>query len=194
MTAELPFEKLCRTCDPASLDSSNSSQISTLKTIIGQERAVKSATLRPGDQRKRVQYLRLRQSRHRQDDGDRTLSGGDRRQGTRALSTGAMSITSGMVITPTFCGCPPGKQSNSRRIWRNLSPWSPEIFATHSKAKNTPLTARAVIKNIQEQKHQLFESLNEQAHKLNFALQAVRGGFADHPFATEGNRSPKRSF
>ena len=42
MIRELPFEKLCRTCDPGSMGSSDSSQISTLKTIIGQERAVKA--------------------------------------------------------------------------------------------------------------------------------------------------------
>src|SRR5512135_2058476 len=42
MIRELPYEKLCRNCDPASMGSSNSSQISTLKTIIGQERAVKA--------------------------------------------------------------------------------------------------------------------------------------------------------
>src|SRR5512146_1174756 len=42
MIRELPYEKLCRMCDPASMGSSDSSQITTLKTIIGQERAVKA--------------------------------------------------------------------------------------------------------------------------------------------------------
>lgn len=42
MVSELPFEKLNRTCDPKLMGGSDSSQIGTLKTIIGQERAVRA--------------------------------------------------------------------------------------------------------------------------------------------------------
>ena len=39
---ELPFEKLFRKCDPELLKSINHTQTSPLKTIIGQERAVRA--------------------------------------------------------------------------------------------------------------------------------------------------------
>ena len=42
MMNELPFEKLNRKCDPDLLDSMNHGQVSPLKTIIGQERAVRA--------------------------------------------------------------------------------------------------------------------------------------------------------
>ena len=42
MIPELPVEKLRRACDPDMMGCSDSSQISSLKTIIGQERAVRA--------------------------------------------------------------------------------------------------------------------------------------------------------
>ncbi len=42
MIRELTFEEVYRTCSPESMGGSHSSQLNTLKTIIGQERAVRA--------------------------------------------------------------------------------------------------------------------------------------------------------
>ncbi len=42
MSRELPYERLRWTCDPGCMGGTDSSQIGTLKTIIGQERAVRA--------------------------------------------------------------------------------------------------------------------------------------------------------
>jgi lon-related putative ATP-dependent protease len=180
MIRELPFEKLYKKCDPAVMGSSDSSQISTLKTIIGQERAVRALRFGLGIKEKGFNIF---------------VSGSSGTGRTTAIERFLEEVAVKEPAPFDWCyvnnfhdnyhphilRLPAGQavifkadmEKFIAQVARDIrNAFESEEYTTHSEE---------VIKNIQGQKHQLLEDLNEQAQKLDFALQATPAGLLTIP-------------
>lgn len=180
MIRELPFERLCRTCDPELMGTSNSSQISTLKTIIGQERAVRALRFGLGIKEKGFNIY---------------VSGRPGTGRTTAIERFLEEVAAKEPAPFDWCYvnnfkdnyhphvlCLPSGQAVKFQadmekfialVARDIrNAFESEEYAAHRDD---------VIKKIQEQKHQLLESLNQQANKLNYTLQASAAGLLTIP-------------
>ncbi len=180
MVSELPFEKLNRTCDPKLMGGSDSSQISRLKTIIGQERAVRALRFGLGIKEKGFNiYVSGRAGTGRTTAITRFLEEAAAKQPApsdwcyvnnfkdndrpRVLQMSAGQAVKFRADMERFV-------SLVARDIRNA--FESEEYATHRDS---------VVKDIQEQKRQLMENLGEEAHKLNFAIQPSASGLLTIP-------------
>ncbi len=180
MIRELPYERLCRACDPEKLGGSDSSQVKTLKTIIGQERAVRALQFGLGIKEKGFNIY---------------VSGSP---GTGRTTAIERFLEEAAVKEPApFDWCyvnnfhdsyhprvlrlPAGQavkfQSDMERFINSVVGEIRKAFESDEYAAHRD----TVVKTVQEKKQQLLESLNEQAHKLNFAIQASAAGLLTIP-------------
>ncbi len=180
MIGELTYEEVCRSCNPETMGGSNSSQISTLKTIIGQERAVRALRFGLGIKEKGFNIY---------------ASGRPGTGRTTAIERFVEEIAAKEHAPFDWCyvnnfrdsyrphvlRLPAGQAGKFRTdmdkfiaaVVREIRrAFESEEYATHRES---------VVKKIQDQKQQLLEGLNEQAHKLNFALQPSAAGLLTIP-------------
>jgi lon-related putative ATP-dependent protease len=179
MVSELSFEKLYRTCDPR-LMASNSAQANTSKTIIGQERAVRALKFGLGIKEKGFNiYVSGRPGTGRTTAIERFLE----EIAAKELAPFDWCYVNNFHDSyhPCVLRLSAGQAVKFKadmdqfiaQVARDIrSAFESEEYATHREG---------VVKNVQDQKHQLLESLNEQAHKLNFTIQASAAGLMTIP-------------
>ncbi len=180
MIPELPFEKLCRKCDPALMGSSNSSQISTLKTIIGQERAVKALRFGLGIKEKGFNIF---------------VSGRPGTGRTTAIERFLEEVAAKEPAPFDWCyvnnfhdsyhpcvlRLPAGQAMKFQADMEMFITLVTQDIRNAFESEDYAAHREAAVKSIQEQKEQLLESLNEQARKLNFIIQATPSGLLTIP-------------
>ncbi len=192
MVSELLFEKLSKTCDPKLMGGSDSSQIGGLKTIIGQERAVRALRFGLGIKEKGFNiYVSGRAGTGRTTAITRFLEeaaakepapfdwcyvnnfkDNDRPRVLQMAAGQALKFRADMERFVTLVA----------RDIRNA--FESEEYATHRES---------VVKDIQEQKRQLMENLGEEAHKVNFAIQPSASGLLTIPLH-EGKPMSEKQF
>lgn len=180
MIRELPFEKLCRMCDPTSMGSSDSSQITTLKTIIGQERAVKALRFGLGIKEKGFNiFASGRPGTGRTTAIERFLEEAAAKQPAPFDWCYVNNFRD--AYRPRVLRLPAGQAAKFRsdmekfvaRVAREIrSAFESNEYAAHREE---------VTKKIQDQKHQLLDDLNDEARQLNFALQPSAAGLLTIP-------------
>ncbi len=180
MIKELPVERLCRICDPAALGSSNSSQIGALKTIIGQERAVRALRFGLGIKEKGFNIY---------------ASGRPGTGRTTAIERFIVEVASKEPAPFDWCYVNnfhdaaqpnvlklPGGQA--RKFQADMETFIARVgqdIRSAFESEEYSAQRENVIKKIEDQKRQLIESLNEQAHALNFAIQPSHAGLLTIP-------------
>jgi lon-related putative ATP-dependent protease len=180
MIRELTYEEVYRICDPEKMGGSNSSQVSTLKTIIGQERAVRA--LRFGLDIKEKGF-------------NIYVSGRPGTGRTTAIERFVEEIAAKEHAPFDWCYVNNFRDGYRPRVLRmpagqagKFSSDMEKFIATVARDVRAAFESEEyaahreeVVKKIQEQKQQLLEGLNEQAHKLNFALQPSAAGLLTIP-------------
>ncbi len=180
MVRELPWERLYKACDPASMGGANSSQIKTLQTIIGQERAVRA----------------LRFGLGIKENGFNIYVSG--RAGTGRITAIKRFLEEVAEKDPVpFDTCYVNNFHDSYRPQVLLLPAGHAVKFRADMDRFVVEVARdirsafeseeygarreEVVKKTEEEKRQLLEGLNEQALKLSFSLQASPAGLLAIP-------------
>jgi lon-related putative ATP-dependent protease len=180
MTTELPYDRLCRTCDPELIGSSDSSQISTLKTIIGQERAVRALRFGLGIKEKGFNiYASGRPGTGRTTAIERFLEEVAVKE--PAPSDWCYVNNFHDSYHPQVLRLPSGQaiifQADMTKLISQVAMDIRNAFESEEYTSHR----ENVVKNVQEQKRQLLENLNEHAHQLSFTLQASPMGLLTIP-------------
>ncbi len=177
---ELPFEKLFRKCDPELLKSINHTQTSPLKTIIGQERAVRALKFGLGIKEKGFNiYVSGRPGTGRITAIERFLEEAAAKEQApsdwcyvnnfresyhpRILELAAGQAAQFQEDMNAFIGSVTREISNA---------FESEDYASHREE---------IVKQNQEQKRELLDKLNQKAHELNFVLQGSPMGLMTIP-------------
>lgn len=180
MIPELPFEKLCRKCAPETLGSSDSSQIITLKTIIGQERAVKALRFGLGIKEKGFNiYASGRPGTGRTTAIERFLEEAAARESPPYDWCYVNNFRDS--YRPRVLRLPAGMAVKFKADMDNFITLVARNFRNAFEGEEYAAHREEVVKKIQEQKNQLLENLNQQAVKLNFALQPSPAGLLTIP-------------
>ena len=180
MIRELPYESLCRMCDPELMSSATIPQIGTLKTIIGQERAVRALRFGLGIKEKGFNiYASGRPGTGRTTAIERFLEEVAAQDPPPSDWCYVNNFRDG--YHPHVLQLPAGQavkfQADMEKfilqVARDIrSAFESEEYAAHRED---------VVKNIQEQKRLLLENLNEQSLKLNFMIQPSAAGLLTIP-------------
>lgn len=182
MVRDLSPEQLYKACDPELMGAKNSSQIGALKTIIGQERAVRALRFGLGIKERGFNIY---------------VSG---RAGTGRITAIEQFLEEVAAKDPApFDTCYVNNFHDSYHPRVLLLPAGHAVKFRADMEKFVTVVARdirnafeseeyiarrdQVVKKIEDQKRQLLEGLNEQALRLDFGLQASAAGLFNHPFA-----------
>ena len=180
MIPELSLEKLRRKCDPERMGCSDSSQINTLKTIIGQERAVKALRFGLGIKEKGFNVY---------------ASGVPGTGRTTAIERFLEEIAAKEPAPYDWCYVNNFRDSYRPQILRLSAGQAVKFQAEIDKfvsqvardirsafdSEGYAAQREEVVKAIQQQKEKLLENLNEQAFKLNFTIQSSPSGLLTVP-------------
>ncbi len=180
MIRELPFEGLCKVCDPEKMGATDSSKIGTLKTIIGQERAVKALRFGLGIKEKGFNiYVSGRPGTGRTTAIERFLEEAAIKEPAPFDWCYANNFKDG--YHPHILKLPAGQAVKFQVDLEKLITLNARDIRNAFESEEYASNRESVVKNIQEQKRQLLEGLDEQARKLNFAIQASPAGLLTIP-------------
>ncbi len=180
MIRELTYEEVCRTCTPEAMGGSDSSQISTLQTIIGQERAVRALRFGLGIKEKGFNiYASGRPGTGRTTAIERFVE--EIAAKKRAPFDWCYVNNFRDSYRPHVLSLPAGKAGKFRSDMEKFIASVAREIRTAFESDEYAAHREGVVKKIQDQKQQLLEGLNEQAHKLNFALQPSAAGLLTIP-------------
>ncbi len=180
MIHELPAEKLRRKCSPESLGISDSSQIQTVKSIIGQERAVKALLFGLGIKDKGFNiYVSGRPGTGRTTAIERFLEEAAAKQPTPfdwcyvnnfrdSYHPHVMKLSAGYAV-------------KLKQDMEKLVAQITRDILNSFESDNYADQRQEVLKGIEQQKDQMLQNLNEQARQHNFAIQATPSGLLTVP-------------
>ncbi len=180
MIPELPIEKLRKTCNAELMGGSDSSQISTVKTIIGQERAVKALQFGLGIKGKGFNIY---------------ASGSPGTGRTTAIERFLEEVAAKEPAPFDYCyvhnfqdsyhpcalNLPMGRAVKFQEDMNKFITKVARDIRNAFESEEYAAQSEGVVKNIQHQKEQLLDNLNEQAQKLSFAIQASAAGLLTIP-------------
>ncbi len=182
MVRELTFEQVYRTCSLESMGGSDSSQISPLKTIIGQERAVRALRFGLGIKEKGFNiYASGRPGTGRTTAIERFVEEIAAKEHAPYDWCYVNNFRDG--YRPHVLRMPAGQAGKFRSdMERFVASVAREIRAAFE-SEEYAAHRESVVKKIQDQKQQFLANLNEEAHKLNFALQPSAAGLLTIPLS-----------
>lgn len=182
MINELTYEQLCRKCDPGAIGGSDSSQINTLKTIIGQDRALKALRFGLGIKDKGFNiFVSGRPGTGRTTAIERFLEEAAAQEPAPYDWCYVNNFRDG--YHPKVLRLPAGKALKFQAEMEKLVTRIAQDIRAVFESEDYAIHREDVIKTIQEQKRQLVEGLNEQAQKMNFAIQQSAMGLITIPLS-----------
>ncbi len=180
MIRELPFERLTSTCCPELMGGSDSSQIGTLKTIIGQERAVRALKFGLGIKEKGFNiYVSGRPGTGRTTAIERFLEEAAAKEPAPFDWCYVNNFRD--PYHPHVLKLPAGNALKFQGDMEKLVSLAARDIRSAFESEDYATRREEVVKAIQQQKTQLLENLNQQAHQLNFAIQASPAGLLTIP-------------
>ncbi len=180
MAGELPVEKLYKACDPAALGGKDSSQISKLKTIVGQERAVRAFQFGLGIKEAGFNiYVSGRAGTGRITAIQRFLEEAAANEPTPSDSCYVNNFRD--PYRPQVLLLPPGQAATFRADMEQFIGQVAQEIRKAFESEDYDSHRDQVVKNIEEQKRRILEGLNEEALKMGFALQASPAGLLTIP-------------
>ena len=180
MVSAVPVEKLRKVCDPAWMGGSDSSQIGTLKTIIGQERAVKALRFGLGIKDKGFNiYVSGSPGTGRTTAIERFLEEAASKQ--PAPSDWCYVNNFQDSYHPRILRLPPGQAAQFQADMDRFIAQAVKDIRAAFDSEEYAAQSEEVVKSIQGQKDALLETLNQEAHKAGFALQASAAGLLTIP-------------
>jgi len=180
MIHELPSEKLCRKCDPGSLGISDSSQIQTAKSIIGQERAVKALLFGLGIKDKGFNiYVSGLPGTGRTTAIERFLEEAAAKQPTPFDWCYVNNFRDS--YHPRVLRLPAGQAVKLQQDMEKLVAQIILDIRGAFEGEDYADQRQEVLKGIEQQKEQLLQNLNEQARQRNFTIQATPSGLLTVP-------------
>ncbi len=180
MIRELPFERLCKACDPESMGGRNSSQISTLKTIIGQERAVRALRFGLGIKENGFNiYVSGRAGTGRITAIERFLEEVAAKEAAPVDSCYVNNFRDS--YRPRVLLLPAGHAVEFKAGMEKLITFVARDIRNAFESEEYVAHREKVLTQTQEQKTKLLEGLNEQALKVDFALEASAAGLMTIP-------------
>ncbi len=180
MIRELSFKEVCRTCDPQAMGGSNSSQITTLTTIIGQERAVRALRFGLGIKEKGFNiYASGRPGTGRTTAIERFVEEIAAKEPAPFDWCYVNNFRDG--YRPQVLRLPAGQAGKFQADMEKFVATVAQEIRAAFESEEYAAHREDVVKKIQAQKSALLEGLNEQAHKLNFTLQPSAAGLLTIP-------------
>lgn len=185
MIHELPSEKLYRKCSPESLGISDSSQIQTAKSIIGQERAVKALLFGLGIKDKGFNvYVSGQPGTGRTTAIERFLEEAAAKQPTPFDWCYVNNFRDS--YHPHVMRLPAGYAVKLQQDMEKLVTQITRDILSAFEGENYADQRQEVLKGIEQQKDQLLQNLNEQARQRNFAHRRPAAS-GRHPAAPPGS-------
>ncbi len=180
MIGELNPESLYKVCDPALMGCSDSSQIGALKTIIGQERAVKALQFGLGIKESGFNiYVSGRAGTGRITAIQRFLEEVAAREPSPPDTCYVNNFQD--PYHPRVLLLPAGHAGQFRADMEQFVALVARDIRSAFESEEYNGRREEVLKGVEEKKRQLLESLNEEALKLDFALQTSPAGLMTIP-------------
>lgn len=180
MIEELPVDKLRRVCDPELMGCSDSSQISSLKTIIGQERAVRALQFGLGIKEKGFNiYVAGMPGTGRITSIERFLEETAAKE--PAPSDWCYVHNFHDSYRPRFLQLPAGQAAKFQADMERLATSAVKNIRSAFESEDYATQREEAVKSFQTQKQDLIQKISEEARKQDFAIRETPVGLVPVP-------------